>query len=136
WIVEGIKQVYYSRADADISSRIRVAHMDALDTIHVMTTHGIDADQLAGFELYNATRDEFLPVTTVATGTHRARLTVQDPGGVDVRDVYEVRHPDFQAGKVTMRNVLNDPQFYHAGDDLGLTYAPEGSTFKVWAPTA
>ena len=35
-----------------------------------------------------------------------------------------------------MRNVLSAPRFYYAGNDLGLSYSPDASTFKVWAPTA
>ncbi|OON93651.1 MAG: type I pullulanase [Candidatus Epulonipiscioides saccharophilum] len=33
-----------------------------------------------------------------------------------------------------MRKILD--QMYYAGDDLGLTYSADASTFKVWAPTA
>lgn len=29
-----------------------------------------------------------------------------------------------------------DHEFYYEGDDLGLTYRPEGSFFRLWAPTA
>ncbi len=37
---------------------------------------------------------------------------------------------------VTPRLVLNLPQFYYAGTDLGCQYTPEVSTFRVWSPTA
>ena len=136
WIIEGDTTVYYSREDADVSPRVRAALMDSFTAIDVVTTHGIDSGKLNAFTLYNATREKAVNVSAVSTGANSVRLTVLEPDEIDVRDLYEVRHPDFRAGRVTMRRILDDPRFYYDGDDLGLTYAPAGSTFKVWAPTA
>lgn len=35
-----------------------------------------------------------------------------------------------------VRNGRFDREFYYAEDDLGVTYSPESSTFKLWAPIA
>ncbi|MBN3525029.1 type I pullulanase [Paenibacillus apiarius] len=63
------------------------------------------------------------------------RLT--DPIG-DVSDPYAVRYEGNQQGiyrdrPLTMRGILDS--YVYTGDDLGVTFGPEASTFKVWAPT-
>jgi pullulanase len=42
---------------------------------------------------------------------------------------------DLQIGAV-IRTAEFDEQFYYEGNDLGITYTPEATTFKLWAPTA
>ncbi len=37
---------------------------------------------------------------------------------------------------VIARNVLGDDDYTYSGDDLGNTYTPIGTAFRVWAPTA
>ncbi len=39
-------------------------------------------------------------------------------------------------GTVIFRNALNSPEFYYAGNDLGSSYTPSQTTFKVWSPVA
>ena len=42
----------------------------------------------------------------------------------------------YMQGPVTPRNVLNGEQYLYHGDDLGNTYRPEATSFRLWAPTA
>ncbi len=42
---------------------------------------------------------------------------------------------DLQMGAV-IRTKEFDEQFYYDGNDLGITYTPQQTTFKLWAPTA
>ncbi|PLR79118.1 type I pullulanase [Bacillus sp. V3-13] len=42
---------------------------------------------------------------------------------------------DLQIGAVIRTDAFDD-KFYYDGDDLGVRYTPEQSTFKLWAPTA
>ena len=37
---------------------------------------------------------------------------------------------------ITLKELIENPKYYYDGDDLGVTYSKEASTFKVWAPTA
>ena len=55
---------------------------------------------------------------------------------LDATKLYEVSSNDFAAVEVTMRKILNDEKYYYDGNDLGLTYGKNKSSFKVWAPTA
>ncbi|WP_027409606.1 type I pullulanase [Anoxybacteroides tepidamans] len=51
--------------------------------------------------------------------------------------IYEERgaFTDLQIGAV-IRTPEFDEQFYYSGNDLGITYTPHATTFKLWAPTA
>lgn len=52
--------------------------------------------------------------------THRMQLAFGSSGGVIVLP----------------RLVFNDPKYFYGGDDLGATYTPAATTFKLWAPMA
>ena len=54
----------------------------------------------------------------------------------DPSQCYVVRDEsgDFEDKQVVMRNILDG--YYYGGGDLGLSYGPDRSVFKVWAPTA
>ena len=53
---------------------------------------------------------------------------------------YKVYKPDFKEGYVDYGVIYDTPQFTNTftydKDDLGATYSPELTTFKVWAPVA
>lgn len=42
----------------------------------------------------------------------------------------------YRACTVTPRNVLNAEKYTYSGSDLGNTFSPNGTKFRVWAPTA
>jgi len=54
----------------------------------------------------------------------------------DPSKLYMVRDESgaFSDGKITMRGILDS--YYYDGSDLGLTYSPAESVFKVWSPAA
>jgi pullulanase len=137
WIIQGDQNVYYDREDVDISQRVLAAMMDSLSEIYVTTTHDIDDSQLDSFRLVDATNGNVeLSVSVQRIDTRKIKLTVENPHEIDVRNIYMVESENFSAGKVTMRNILSDSKFFYDEDDLGLTFTPSASTFKVWAPTA
>lgn len=55
---------------------------------------------------------------------------------VDVTKTYRVCHPCFQPGVVMFRKILDREEYIYTGDDLGSTYTPGFTRFRVWAPTA
>jgi len=49
---------------------------------------------------------------------------------------YTLEHDAFLKEPVLQRGVLDDPAFVYTGDDLGHTYSPAATRFRLWAPTA
>ena len=68
--------------------------------------------------------------------SHTRELTIKLHEPVDVTQVYNVCHPDFQPKQVVFRKVLDQEEFTYQGDDLGAIYHKEYTGFRVWAPTA
>ncbi|WP_427338399.1 type I pullulanase [Caloranaerobacter sp. DY30410] len=137
WIIQGVSEVYYKREDADISARVQAAMMDSLNEIYVTTTHAVEDSDLETFRLIDVTNgNKNIQVNASLIGANKVKLTVQDSDLIDVRNIYKVESDRFKGCIVTMRKILDDPKFYYDGNDLGLTYTKEKSTFKVWAPTA
>lgn len=136
WIIQDVEQVFYSKEEADISARVKAALMDALDTIIVSTTHTVESSDLDSFVLSDITSNQDIAVTATKLTDTKVKLTINDPSQVDVRHLYQVKSNRFAPANVTVRKALDDPKFYYNGNDLGLTYSKEKSSFKVWAPTA
>lgn len=54
----------------------------------------------------------------------------------DVTHSLHIALKGYTQGPVTPRNVLNGPKYFYCGDDLGTTYQPDATSFRLWAPTA
>jgi pullulanase len=54
----------------------------------------------------------------------------------DVTHSLHIALPGYMSGPVTPRNILNGEKYLYHGDDLGNSYQPEATSFRLWAPTA
>ncbi len=54
----------------------------------------------------------------------------------DMTTDYTLEHDNFMKAPLLKRGVLDDPAFVYTGSDLGATYSPAGTRFRLWAPTA
>lgn len=54
----------------------------------------------------------------------------------DVSHSLHVALKGYMQGPVTPRNVLDTEKYLYRGDDLGNTYRPGATSFRLWAPTA
>lgn len=82
--------------------------------------------------------------------THQVFDSINKPNGGVKTDVVKVtlgEEPNithtlsitttgFKANTIIPRKVLNSPKYFYSGDDLGNTYSPKKTSFRVWAPTA
>ncbi|KGX93933.1 alpha-dextrin endo-1,6-alpha-glucosidase [Pontibacillus halophilus JSM 076056 = DSM 19796] len=135
WLVEGDDTVYYSKDRVNTGDSIQTAYADAMDAIYVHTSAALEEGKLSTFTLRNETEGKNVEVKASKVTETKAELTLID-GKLDVTNLYSVNNDQFSKQEVTMRKILDDPQFYYSGVDLGLTYSNDESTFKVWAPTA
>jgi len=115
------------------SVHVQSALMDSLSEIFVTTNKDIGEQELM---VKDVEANEILATTTTKLDSKKAKITLDDETKVDVRKLYEVSLGDASGKQVTMRNVLNDEKFFYDGEDLGFTYSPVRTSFKLWAPTA
>lgn len=135
YLVENDPKVYFARPDT--SPKFSAVMADSLDTLIAEASSAVADADVSTIELTDITDgNRKLPVNAVKMSDRKLRITIADPQEFDVTHVYTVETANLAPTPVTMRKILDDPSFYYAGEDLGLTYTAAGSTFKLWAPTA
>ena len=70
----------------------------------------------------------------VLLGLQTRRLTLELQNDLDVHKEYFLDGESSQ--KVIPRKILTKPEFFYSGDDLGVTYTPPKTLFKIFAPLA
>jgi pullulanase len=67
-------------------------------------------------------------------------VTLNLAADVDIASAYTVNHPVYGKGSVAVGSIMDSKAFADAftytGNDLGNTYSPTKTDFRVWAPTA
>lgn len=144
WLMQQDRRVYYSPRDVDRVPRIVKAQIDEEKVISIETNIPVKLDPVrgGGFRLFR--NDEEEPLAEVITfesgrdGAKRLRLASEEH--LDLEAVYTVSHPTHGTARVTMGRIFDTQafaeRFTYEGNDLGAVYSPEGTKFRVWAPTA
>ncbi|MEW6379413.1 MAG: type I pullulanase [bacterium] len=65
-------------------------------------------------------------------GLQTRKLAIELEKDLDIRQEYYLDKDK----KVIPRKILAEPRFFYDGNNLGVTYSPEATTFKVFAPMA
>ncbi|MFH0983224.1 MAG: type I pullulanase [Planctomycetota bacterium] len=139
YIVEGRKEVYTSRPD--VSPRLLGATLDDLSAITLRFTHALPPIPLRQITV----RDQTGAVQSIAAvvslgpspqGKTRA-FTVQTEERLDVFDhTYEIEVHGFEPCRVRLGRVLTRPQFQDPDAQMGATYTPTATTFRLFSPMA
>ncbi len=143
WLNSGEATVYTSEP-APPAPGIRSAALTSFKTFHVIVSPAIAVTSTAteGFTISDGTSD--VPVTSAsATNAASGMATGFDlnvANNVDLAKTYTISHADLTS-KTASTSALYDSQafadaFTYTGNDLGNTYTPTSTAFRVWAPTA
>ncbi|GAA0134850.1 hypothetical protein YSY43_16900 [Paenibacillus sp. YSY-4.3] len=135
YMVENDPKVYFAKPDT--SPKFSAVMADGLDTLIAEASSAIADADVGTVQLTDISdSNRKLPVSAAKLSDRKLKITLSDPQEFDVTHQYTLEMANLAPTLVTMRKILDDPSFYYAGSDLGLTYTQSGSTFKVWAPTA
>jgi pullulanase len=74
--------------------------------------------------------------SSVLAGVETSLVEVVLAEAPDVTHSLHIALPGYMSGPVTPRNILNGKKYLYHGDDLGNSYQPEATSFRLWAPTA
>ncbi len=74
--------------------------------------------------------------SSVLAGVQTNLVEVMLAEAPDVTHSLHIALPGYISGPVTPRNILNGETYLYRGDDLGNSYQPEATSFRLWAPTA
>ncbi|MDR1596246.1 MAG: type I pullulanase [Treponema sp.] len=130
WIRQNDPALYTSKPDTS-QPPILFAAADSADKVTVILSK--EPADYSAFGLYGDNKK--LAGVSKRLGRNKVKITLSEKI-TDPSKQYIVRDEsgNFEDKQVTMRNILDD--YYYGGDDLGLSYRPDQSGFKVWAPTA
>ena len=111
-------------------NRIIRALMDNFDTISVYFELPVDFDEAIKISFFKSNSIADFSIKYI----HDTRLVIR----VDYMNVKHLHYIGYEDERLIVmpHGVLDTRVFLYNGDDLGLSYTKEQSTFKVFAPTA
>ncbi len=145
WLISGDPGIYTSLQDAEMSKEPHVVngYLESVNTLVTKLSQPLTFPyQANNVTVIDRTTGQMLSVTSVESmpGSEQhaqsdlVRVTLaQTP---DITHELQVAFRGYRANSVLPRNVLNDERYTFTGDDMGNTYRPEETTFRVWTPTA
>ncbi|MEB8811842.1 type I pullulanase, partial [Bacillus cereus] len=136
WILSGDEKVYNSKPSSDLS--IQKATIDSFNEITVTTNVPFHIKEkkieIEGIKIKNITPYD----TNSGDITNQVKIITEQK--IDLKQTYKVKIENLadtntEIGKV-IRSEEFDNLFYYGGNDLGNTYTPQHTKFRLWAPTA
>lgn len=139
WLIQGDTQIY--TAAPTTTTVIRSAAVDSFRQITVDLSAKL---ALTGSGNEGFTVSDGINVTSVTplngTSSSASRLSLNLDADLTLGKVYTVNHPKFGKASTTSGQIMNSDAFNsrytYTGDDLGNTYTPAQTKFRLWAPTA
>lgn len=139
WLVQGDTQIYTAAPTS--TTTIRSASIDGFRQITVDLSAKLT---LTGSGNEGFTVSDGINVTSVTpangSATNASRLTLNLDADLALGKTYTVNHPKFGKASTTPGQIMNsdgfNSRYTYTGDDLGNTYTPQQTQFRVWAPTA
>lgn len=141
WLVQGDSTIYYAAPKVGFS--IRSADAAGFDTVNLSLSKAFTPVPGAnGFTVTGGVTNPSVSSVSVIGGTAGSSTTVQLKltDNLQFGVTYLINHPDYGQLAINMSNLFDSKAFSdkytYAGNDLGNTYTPTQTKFRVWAPTA
>ena len=153
---EGTSIEIYETEEETKLPKIQTAKFTDFNTIHCVCTvdsngkawapteyklYAFDKSYLTSTEASQANNKQFYLFKSGNPGTNQFDIKFNFTAKINVQYVIESRFPGFDRTQkviVSSEYLYNNPrftQFYnYSGDDLGVTYTKEATTFKLWSP--
>lgn len=115
------------------------AYLEGDKTIVIKLSHTITRPYSPdNFEVRDTTTGTVIPVvdiiSDIVTPTDLVQFNVAR--APDITHTVQVALKDYRPHTITPRNVLNSADYTYTGNDLGNTFTPAATAFRLWAPTA
>ena len=145
YLAEGDSAIYTEKEKVDLSAKITGATLNRANLIDFSVNIAKDFAKLTDFSDFKVVDNEgkehevkkVSSTDTSGPSLNGYLVTTED---LDLSKSYTLQIKGYRDLGVTLGDVLSSSSFAdmytYEGDDLGVTYKKEASTFKVWAPTA
>ena len=126
------------KSEAQVGAKVTAAVYDSItDVLTVTTAVPIEGSLKGLFELEGP--DGKIKVKKVTNVEGTSDYILEYDGEIDSENIYTVYYKGTPC-VVTVPNVYSteffESEYTYTGDDLGATWTAEGTTFRLWAPTA
>ncbi|MEC0026326.1 type I pullulanase, partial [Bacillus cereus] len=136
WILSGDEKVYNSKPSSDLS--IQKATIDSFNEITVTTNVPFHIKEkkieIEGIKIKNITPYD----TNSGDITNQVKIITEQK--IDLKQTYKVKIENLADTNTEIGKVIRSEEFdnllYYGGNDLGNTYTPQHTKFRLWAPTA
>ena len=145
WLMQDDPKLYYQAQDVDRQPRLIHAFLDDLTLIRIETYLPVSSKlgENWGFQLLNS-KGEQLEIAEVKVWgqdrVHPKHFALRTQAPLNLEEAYFLEHSTHGNLPVSFGQVYSNPafqgQFHYSGTDLGTTYSPHKTTFKVWSPPA
>ena len=129
WLLQGIAEIFYEEPSTEI--RIQSVIGDGINTIQVIMTGPIENYE-ERFQVFKEGVEE--QIESVSSSDDMAiDLILVNP--IDITVLYEVYDNEADLTVPVLHQFPVD-EYVYSGNDLGFTYSPVETTFKLWSPVA
>lgn len=142
YLLEGDSTIYYNEADVDLTPRLASSTFKSLNKLTLTTSapFEIKNDKSEGVEVHDS-QGNIVELDQVMVDSATSTLVVLLKDEIKLEDSYTISKEGFkEAIEVSYTGLFDSEEFndafYYEGDDLGVTYSKEATSFRVWAPTA
>lgn len=136
WLVQDDATVYTARPS--LGAKITVAEIAGSNTIAVKLSKPVAFDD--AMSAITVTDADGTPIAVKKVAVDNQNITITTDKALDITALYKLSIEGFGEANVIAGAVVRtdefDTQYAYDGNDLGATYAKDGSLFKLWAPTA
>lgn len=141
WLIQADPTIYESRPE--ITTKLTTATAKSFRSFEVALNRDASIGSIqSGLVLNSGGRSlaiaSVTPVPANATSSDRVIVTLS--GDFTLGDSLSITHPRFGTVSPDLAGLFASQEFedafYYPGSDLGFTYSPSSTSFRVWAPTA
>ncbi len=139
YLVQNVEKIAFSENDAPLSPKIEKAEFRDSSNIQVdLQAASPSLGGLEGFTVKESGRD--IKLEKVTRGPDGMKYIIKLSKEANPAMNYTVSKEGFGEAFVSSSKLFDAPyfteQFTYTGDDLGVVYTTNSSTFRLWAPTA
>ncbi len=139
WLVGGEEEVHTARPD--VAPYVRAAWIDGERVVRVLLTHGMELGRLVPGNFQLRCADGSMPAVEAVRALDalpaRSRwLELHAASPLPVRMETVVLVEGYRPGAAMPAGILFDKERYYTDAEMGPVYTPEGTTFRLFAPTA
>lgn len=143
WLMQGDSKIYYQAEDVDRKPRLVRALLDDVNLIRIETylPVSLKLGEFWGFQLQDAHGENIQLSEVGPLGGYPAKqFLIRTKEPLDLEAEYRLVHATHGTLPVSLGQVFStkafQEQFHYSGNDLGVSYCPRQTTFRVWSPTA